>query len=155
MTPFHAARSSVATVRITMTKSAVAMISSTSAAQSSIPLPGCVWSASVTSLEYTIAITRTAPNPPTSCATQYGTTSRGENLPAIASPALTAGLKCPPEMCPNAVIASARPNPNPAATPIGVIASTPMSTTTAIPLKPRKKKRKVPRASAASRTPSG
>ena len=93
MTPFHAARSSVATVRITMTKSAVAMISSTSAAQSSIPLPGWVWSASVTSLEYTIAITRTAPNPPTSCAIQYGTRSRGENRPAIASPALTAGIE--------------------------------------------------------------
>ena len=48
MTPFHAARSSVATVRITMTKSAVATISSTSAAQSSIPLPGAVCSESVT-----------------------------------------------------------------------------------------------------------
>jgi hypothetical protein len=50
MTPFHAARSSVATVRITITNSAVVMISRTSAAQLSIPLPGTVSSASVTSL---------------------------------------------------------------------------------------------------------
>ena len=50
MTPVHAARSSVASSRITMTKSAVVMISSTKAAQSSIPLPGCVYSTSVTSL---------------------------------------------------------------------------------------------------------
>ena len=48
MTPFQAARSSVATVRITMTKSAVATISSTRAAQSSIPIPGAVCNESVT-----------------------------------------------------------------------------------------------------------
>ena len=104
------------------------MISSTSAAQSSMPLPGCVSRASVTAFEYTIAMTSTAPNPPTSCAIQYGTTSRLGNFPAIASPALTAGLKWPPEMCPKAVIASASPKPNPAAMPSGVIASSPMST---------------------------
>jgi hypothetical protein len=43
VTPFHAARSSVATVQITMTKSAVA---SASAPRSEMPAPGAVVSAS-------------------------------------------------------------------------------------------------------------
>jgi hypothetical protein len=46
VTPFHAARSSVATVQITMTKSAVAISSSASAPQSEMPAPGAVVSAS-------------------------------------------------------------------------------------------------------------
>jgi hypothetical protein len=45
--------------------------------------------------------------------------------------------------------------PKPAAIPSVPIASRPMSMATAIPLKPRKKKRNVPSASPARRTPSG
>jgi hypothetical protein len=48
---------------------------------------------------------------------QYGTTSSEGNFRATASPRDTAGLKWPPEMCPNAVIASARPRPNANAIP--------------------------------------
>ena len=117
MTPFHAARSSVATVRITMTNSPVATISSTSAAQLSIPASR-------------LRVQRV----------RHGARvddrhheHRGEPADELCDPVrehlarrepardgragLTAGLKCPPERCPKAVIATARPNPNPAATP--------------------------------------
>ena len=70
MTPFQGARSSVATVQITMTKRAVAIISSTSAPPLEIPRPGAVSSESTARSEYTAATARTATNPPTSCATQ-------------------------------------------------------------------------------------
>src|SRR5919201_886574 len=49
--------------------------------------------------------------PPTSWATQYvGTRGHGWR-PAIASPNVTAGLKCPPDSAPNAEIAMARAMP--------------------------------------------
>src|ERR687891_420454 len=41
-------------------------------------------------------------------------TSRAGTRPATATPAVTAGLKWPPERWPNAVIASATPKPKPA-----------------------------------------
>ena len=104
-------------------------------------------SESVARSEYTIAIASTATKPPTSCAIQYGTTSLGGNFRATASPSETAGLKWPPEICPSAVIASARPRPNAKAIPRPLIAPGPMSTETATALKPRKKKRNVPSAS--------
>src|SRR5512133_2508352 len=70
MTPFHGARSSVATVQITMTNSAVAMSSSSSAPPLEMPTPGAVSSESTARDEYTAATASTATNPPTSCAAQ-------------------------------------------------------------------------------------
>src|SRR6478672_12905268 len=154
ITPFQGARSSVATVQITITNRPVAIISSTSAPPLEMPSPGAVSRESTARSEYTAATARTAKNPPTSCASQYGPTSFGGNFRATASPRDTAGLKWPPETCPSAVIASARPRPNAKAIPRLLIAPPPMSTETAIALKPRKKKRNVPSASAARRRPS-
>src|SRR5579859_4612325 len=39
---------------------------------------------------------------PTSCATMYGSTSFVSHLPRSHTPSVTAGLKCPPEICPPA-----------------------------------------------------
>ena len=138
-----------------MTNRPVAISSSTSAPPFEMPSPGAVSSASTALLEYTAATARTATKPPTSCAIQYGTTSLTGNFRATARPRDTAGLKWPPETCPNAAIASARPRPNANAIPRVLIAPPPRSTETAIALKPRKKNRKVPSASAARRRPIG
>ena len=51
------------------------------------------------------AMTNRTPAPrmaATTCVTTYAATSRHANRPAEASPTVTAGLKCPPEMCPTA-----------------------------------------------------
>src|SRR6476619_3135489 len=77
MTPFHGARSSVATVQITITNSAVAIASSRSAPPLEMPGPVAVSSLSTARPEYTTATTSTATNPPTTCAAQYGISSLG------------------------------------------------------------------------------
>ena len=89
--------------------------------------------------------------PPASWATQYGTTSEVGNCPPAASPADTAGLKWPPERCPNAKIISPRPKPKPTAMPRFWMAPGPCVHSAAMPVKPMKKKPKVPMTSAASR----
>src|SRR5215211_3371928 len=155
MTPFQGARSSVATVQITITNRAVPISSSRSAPQLEMPSPGAVSSLSTAIPEYTAATTRTATKPPTSCAAQYGSSSRGGNFRAETRPRETAGLKWPPERCPSPPIASETPSPNAKAIPSVLIAPPPMSVETAIALKPRKKKRNVPSASAPRRRTSG
>ena len=77
----------------------------------------------MTWLEKTIAMTSTAHEAADELRDPVGDDLARREPPATASPSDTAGLKWPPEMWPNAVIASASPKPKPAAIPSGEIAS--------------------------------
>jgi len=70
MTPFQGARSSVATVQMTMTKRAVAISSSRSAPPLEMPTPGAVSRASIAPPVKTKATAITATKPPASWAIQ-------------------------------------------------------------------------------------
>src|SRR4051812_6398802 len=79
-------------------------------------------------------------------------TAAAGNFRAAAKPKVTAGLKCPPEICPNAAIIRPSPRPKPAATPAGAIEPG-RFTDAAMPLNPMKKNPKVPTISASNLLP--
>src|SRR5947209_16355932 len=67
--------------------------------------------------------TAAATRPATTCTTTYGSTSRAGMRRAAHNPTVTAGLKCPPEIDPNAYAPVSTVSPNASATPAKPIPS--------------------------------